>query len=177
MAEPKISAAGNDYTVEVSLQNQGFIPTALRQAQLVKIVRPDTLSMVFPVGMTSVQGVGGRGGRGGRGETPDMEGGGGRGGFPGTEPPGGGRGETPGGGARGGGEGGQAPQPDTSKDKVIIVEPQNRPSVTIDRIGGNETKAVTFRIRLNGIAGTDCTLRYSSTRGGLIEKKIYIGKK
>ncbi len=166
MADPKITSAGNDYTVEVSLQNQGFIPTALRQAQLVKIVRPDTLTMVFPDGMTSVQSMGGRGGRGGRGEMP--------------EPAGGGRGEAPAGGGRGagpGGERGQAPQLDTSKDKVIIVEPQNRPSVTIDRIGGNETKAVTFKIRLNGIAGTDCTLRYSSTRGGVIEKKIYIGKR
>lgn len=166
MADPKIAAAGNDYTVEVSLQNQGFIPTALRQAQLVKIVRPDTLTMVFPDGMTSVQGMGGRGGRGGRGEMP--------------EPAGGGRGEAPAGGGRGagpGGERGQAPQLDTSKDKVIIVEPQNRPSVTIDRIAGNETKAVTFKIRLNGIAGTDCTLRYSSTRGGVIERKIYIGKR
>jgi hypothetical protein len=32
-------------------------------------------------------------------------------------------------------------------------------------------------VRLNGITGTDCTLRYSSTRGGVIEKKIYIGAK
>jgi hypothetical protein len=84
-----------------------------------------------------------------------------------------------GGGGRGGrgGEGAQPQQPDTSKDKVIIVEPQNRPTVTIDRIAGNEKKAVTFKIRLNGISGTDCTLRYASTRGGVIEKKIYVGKK
>jgi hypothetical protein len=75
------------------------------------------------------------------------------------------------------GEGGQPAQPDTSKDKVIIVEPQNRPQVTIERISGNEKKTVTFKVRLNGIAGTDCTLRYVSTRGGVVEKKVFIGKK
>jgi len=80
-----------------------------------------------------------------------------------------------GGGMRG--EGGQPAQPDTSKDKVIIVEPQNRPQVTIERIAGNEKKTVTFKVRLNGIAGTDCTLRYVSTRGGVVEKKVFIGKK
>jgi hypothetical protein len=174
MAEPKITRQGDEYTVAFSLQNLGVIPTALRQAQLVRIVRADTVSMVFPAGMTSVQATGGRGGRGGRGEMPDVEGGGGRGDVPAM--PGGGRGEAPGGGGRGA-EGGQPPQPDTSKDKVIIVEPQNRPTITIDRIAGNETKPVTFKVRLNGITGTDCTLRYSSTRGGVIEKKIYIGTK
>lgn len=151
MAEPKISAQGNEYTIELSVENQGFIPTALRQAQLVKIVRPDTVSMIFPAGMTSTQAMGGRGGRG------DFGGGGG-----------GGR----------GGRGGEAAQgPDTSQDKVSIVEPQNRPTVTIDKLAGNEKKPVTFKVKLNGIAGTDCTLRYSSTRGGVIEKKIFIGKK
>jgi Zinc carboxypeptidase len=167
MADPKITAQGDEYTIELSLENQGVIPTALKQAQLVKIVRPDTVAMVFPPGMTSMQGMGGRG-RGARGDFADVEGGG--------------RGDAPamGGGGRGGGRGGEGAQPqlpDVSKDKVIIVEPQNRPMLTIDRIAGNEKKAVTFKIRLNGIAGTDCTLRYSSTRGGLVEKKIYIGKK
>ena len=64
IADPKITAAGDVYTIEFNVENQGFIPTALRQAQLVKIVRPDTLSMVFPDGMTSTQAAGGRGGRG-----------------------------------------------------------------------------------------------------------------
>ena len=154
MAEPKITAQGDEYTIEISVENQGFIPTALRQAQLVKIVRPDTVSMVFPAGMTSTQAMGGRGGRG------DFAGMGGMGG--------GGRGGR-------GGEGAQPPS--TSQDKVIIVEPQNRPTVTIDKLGGNEKKPVTFKIRLNGITGTDCTLRYSSTRGGVIEKTVFIGKK
>lgn len=150
MAEPKITAQGDVYTIELSVENQGFIPTALRQAQLVKIVRPDTVSMVFPAGMTSTQAMGGRGGRGD---------------FAGM-----------GGGGRGG-RGGEAVQPSTGQDKVIIVEPQNRATVTIDKLNGSEKKTVTFKIRLNGIAGSDCTLRYSSTRGGLIEKKIFIGNK
>jgi hypothetical protein len=101
--------------------------------------------------MTSVGGMGG--GRGGRGGGDAAQG-------PGQR-----------------GAGGQAAQPDTSKDKVIIVEPQNRPQVTIERIAGNEKKTVTFKVRLNGITGTDCTFRYVSTRGGIVEKKVFIGKK
>jgi hypothetical protein len=105
---------------------------------------------VFPQGMMSQQAMGGRGGFGGRG------GGGGRGA----------RGDVP------------PAQPATpSQDKVIMVEPQRLPVVTIDRLAGNETKPVTFKVRLNGIAGTDCTIRYASTRGGVVEKKIYVGKK
>jgi hypothetical protein len=150
MQEPKITSQGDEYTIEVNVQNQGFIPTALRQAQLVKIVRPDTVSLVFPAGMVSGQGRGGRGGFGG--------GGGGRGG--------------------GRGEAGQQQLPVTpSQDKVIMVEPQGRTSITVDRLAGNETKPATFKVRLNGIAGTDCTIQYASTRGGVVEKKIYIGKK
>ena len=151
MADPKITANGDDYTIESGVTNQGLIPTALRQAQLVKIVRPDTVSLVFPAGMTSAQAMGGRGGRGG--------------GFGGM------------GGGRGGRGGEGAQQPAANQDKVIIVEPQGRPVITIDRLAGNETKPVTFKVRLNGIAGTECTLRYSSTRGGVVDKKIYIGKK
>jgi hypothetical protein len=150
MQEPKITSQGNEYTVEVNVQNQGFIPTALRQAQLVKIVRPDSVSLVFPPGMISGQGRGGRGEFGG--------GGGGRGG---------GRGEI-----------GQPQQPVTpSQDKVTMLEPQDRTSITIDRLAGDETKTVTFRVRLNSISGTDCTIQYASTRGGVVEKKIYIGKR
>jgi hypothetical protein len=157
MAEPKITGQGDEYTVELSVENQGVIPTALRQAQLVKIVRPDSVSMVFPAGMTSTQAVSGRGGRGGRGDFADMGGGGGRGGR--------------------GGEGAQPEQPAANQDKVIMVEPKGRPTVTIDRLAGNEKKPVIFKIRLNGISGAECTLRYSSTRGGVVEKKVYIGKK
>ena len=147
MAEPKITRQGDEFTVAFSLQNQGVIPTALRQAQLVRIVRADTVSMVFPAGMTSVQAAGagagvaaaGSAGRGGAGAAVTCRGSRRRG--PGDAAA----------VARRGGEGGQPQQPDTSKDKVIIVEPQNQPMITIDRIAGNETKPVTFKVRLNGI--------------------------
>ncbi len=179
MGEPKITAAADVYTIELPIENQGFIPTALKQALLVKIVRQDTVSMILPAGMTSVGGMmgGGRGGRGGGG----MDMGGGAPPMMGGGPPmaagqgGGQRGAGGGGGQRG--AAGQAPQLDTSKDKVIIVEPQNRPQVTIERIAGNEKKVVTFKVRLNGITGTDATFRYVSTRGGVVEKKVFIGKK
>ncbi len=186
MGEPKITAAGDLYTIELPIENTGAIPTALKQALLVRIVRQDTVSMVLPPGMTSVGTMGGGrgGGRGGGmgmgGDAPPMAGGGGRGGAP-AAPAAAGQAAGQGAGQRGGGgqrgAGGQAPQLDTSKDKVIIVEPQNRPQVTIERIAGNEKKTITFKVRLNGIAGTDCTFRYVSTRGGIVEKKVFIGKK
>jgi hypothetical protein len=175
MGEPKITAAGDVYTIDVPIENTGFIPTALKQALLVRIVRQDTVSMVFPPGMTSVSTGGrGRGGRGGGGmdmggDAPPVAGGGGRAGAAPEV-----AGQRSGGGARG--AGGQAAQPDTSNDKVIIVEPQNRSQVTIERIAGTEKKTVTFEVRLNGIAGTDCTFRYVSTRGGIVERKAHIGK-
>ncbi len=181
MGEPKITAAGDVYTIDVPIENTGSIPTALKQALLVRIVRQDTVSMVLPAGMTSVGiggGRGGRGGRGGGGAPADMEvgappAGGGRGGPPSPEAT---AGQAAGQGAGQRGAGGQAAQPDTSNDKVIIVEPQNRSQVTIERIVGNEKKTVTFKIRLNGITGTDCTFRYVSTRGGVVERKAHIGK-
>lgn len=140
MGEPKISGAGAEFTIEVAVENQGVIPTALKQAQLVRIVRPDTVSLVFPPGMMTVPAFG-RGGRGGRGE------------------------------------GGQAAAPANASDKVQMVEPAGRASVTIDRVVNGEPKTATFKIKLNGITGTDCTIRYTSTRGGVVEKKIVIGKK
>ncbi len=151
MQEPKVTGQGEEYTIEVKVENQGLIPTALRQAQLVKIVRPDTVSLVFPPGMVTPQGRGGRGGFGGPG------GGGGRGG----------RGEAP----------PQAQPATPSQDKVIMVEPQRQTSIIIDRIVNNDPKTVTFKVRLNGIQGTDCTVRYAGTRGGVVEQKIYLGKK
>jgi hypothetical protein len=61
---------------------------------------------------------------------------------------------------------------------VWIVEPENRrPSVAIDRLAGDEQKSAVFKIKFNGITGADCTVRYASTRGGVIEKKIFVGKK
>jgi len=165
MSEPKVTGQGTEFTVEVTVENQGVIPTALKQAQLVKIVRPDTVSLVFPAGMMTVPAFGGRGGRGGGGEDAMGGGGGGRGALTGA-----------GQGGRGG-AGAQAGPPAASTDKVVMVEPVGRPSVTIDRLAGSEQKPVTFRIKLNGITGTECTVRYASTRGGVVEKKIVIGKK
>jgi len=155
MAEPKITAEKDHYVIEVAVQNQGRIPTALRQAQLVKIVRPDTVSLEFPPGMIA-QAAGGRGGRGGP-EGPEE-----------PEPAG-----------RGGRGAGAKPQPPplNPQDKVWILEPQDRrPTITIDRLAGGERKSAVFKIQFNGISGSECTVRYSSTRGGVVEKKIFIGK-
>jgi len=175
MSEPKVTGQGTEFTIEVTVENQGVIPTALKQAQLVKIVRPDTVSLVFPAGMMTVP-TSGRGGRGGRGGADEGMGGGGRGDAPET---GGGRAASTGSGqgGRGGGEGAQTGSPAASADKVVMVEPAGRPTVTIDRLAGGEQKPVTFKIKLNGVTGTDCTVRYASTRGGVVEKKIVIGKK
>lgn len=156
MGEPKITLQKDVYTIEVPIENQGFIPTALKQALLVRIVRPDTVSMILPPGMTSATPAG-RGGRGG-------------GGAAGA----GGRGQAAGQAGRGAQAGPAGP--DTSTDKVIFVEPENRTQHVIERIAGNEKKTVTFKVRLNGITGTDCTIRYVSTRGGVVEKKVFIGK-
>jgi len=165
MAEPKITSQGDEYVIEVQVENQGFIPTALRQAMLVKMVRPDTVSLEFPRGMIS-QPTAGPGRSGGPPEAGEP-----------MESPESGRGRQ--GGGRG--EAAQAPAqppPQNPQDKVQIVVPENhRPTVTIDRLAGSEQKTVSFKIRLNGITGADCTVRYSSTRGGLIEKKVLIGKK
>jgi hypothetical protein len=145
METPKVSQHGDEYTIEVKVENQGVIPTALRQAQLVKIVIPDEISLVFPSGMIQGRGRGARGGGGAGG--------------------GGGRGDAP-----------PAQSESAPASKVAMVEPQ-QPSISIDRLAGKEDKKVTFKLKLNGIAGTECTVRYSSTRGGVIEKKIFIGKK
>ena len=76
--EPRIqSEGGGVYKIEIEVENRGRIPTALRQAQLVKIVRPDVVRIEFPEGYLPQSGRGrgrgrggfggGRGGRGGRG--------------------------------------------------------------------------------------------------------------
>ena len=47
--EPEIKQhKENEYTIEVEVENKGFLPTALQQAQLVKIVRPDMIYLDFP---------------------------------------------------------------------------------------------------------------------------------
>jgi hypothetical protein len=63
------------------------------------------------------------------------------------------------------------------KPKVEITAPEkNQPYVEIGRIPGNEKIKVTFKLRLNGIQGTTCTVRYTSTRGGVLSKNLMIGQ-
>jgi hypothetical protein len=143
MGNPVVKGKGAEYTIEVEVENTGFLPTALKQAQLVKIVIPDTVSLEFPEGMLPPS----FGGRGGRFMEMYQEG------------------------------GGRMPQQPREKPKVESLEPKGgRPSVEIGRIEGNKKVKVLFKIRLNGIDGTECTVKYSSTRGGVVEKKITIGK-
>jgi hypothetical protein len=70
----------------------------------------------------------------------------------------------------------QQPQP-TEKSKVEIIGPEkNQPYVEIGRIPGNDKIKVTFKLRLNDIESTKCTVRYTSTRGGVLSKDIVIGR-
>lgn len=163
--EPNIYARENEYILEVKIENEGFLPTALRQAQLVKIVWPDTVTLEFPEGMLPAF-MAGRGMGMGMGlglsvqesrqraeiiERMLLR-----------------YGQGPGEGK------GQAEQ--REKPKVEILEPASgRPSVTIDRLEGHQTKTVTFKMRLNEIKGTKATIRYSSTRGGVATREIFIG--
>ena len=45
----------------------------------------------------------------------------------------------------------------------------------LDRLLGNERRTITFKVRLNEMNGTAATLRYSSTRGGVITRDLFIG--
>jgi hypothetical protein len=45
----------------------------------------------------------------------------------------------------------------------------------LDRIGGNELRTVTYRLRLSGMESTTATLRYISTRGGVVSREFTIG--
>jgi hypothetical protein len=157
--EPKIAKGdSNKYTITVEIENKGYLPTALQQAQLVKIVRSDMVYIDFPEGMV------GRGGGGGRGGAGGGAGGGGRGGA---------------GVGAGGGRGGAGVQPPVQQPqpppKVQFTDPRQTGSVNIDRIKGGEKKTVTFTVKLNEISSVEATIRYSSTRGGVLKKKITIG--
>lgn len=142
MHDPVIQVRNGEYTIEVEVENKGFLPTALKQAQLVKIVRPDRIELEFPAGM-----IPSRGGERGR--------------FGGMY-----------------GDRSLRREPEqTEKPKVEILAPEkNQPFVEIGRIPGNEKIKVSFRLRLNDIESTTCTIRYSSTRGGVQSKDILIGK-
>jgi hypothetical protein len=144
MSDPVVTKTGdNEFTIQVEVANQGFLPTALKQAQLVKMVTPDRITLEFPEGMLPRQAARGR--------------------F---------------GGMYGGSGGRQAAQDEEEeKSKVEIVEPRGRRSYTdIGRIPGNDKVTVTFKIRLNGITGVPCTVKYTSTRGGVVAKEIKIGQ-
>jgi hypothetical protein len=65
----------------------------------------------------------------------------------------------------------------TEKPKVEIIAPRrNQPYAEIGRIPGNDKIKVIFKLRLNDIESTTCTVRYTSTRGGVLSKDIVIGK-
>jgi len=142
MQDPKVTNKEDTFTIEVEVENRGFLPTALKQAQLVKIVTPDRITLEFPEGLLPRQ----RDER--RARFMRMYGGGER----------------------------RPQQPSGEKAKVEILEPEgNRPSIEIGRIEGNSKLKVTFKVRLNDIPGTKCTVKYSSTRGGVVSKEIVLG--
>jgi hypothetical protein len=141
MHDPVIKERDGEFTVEVEVENKGFLPTALKQAQLVKIVQPDRVALEFPAGMLPRRAEGRRGFRG-MYEGPTRS---------------------------------QQPE-QTEKSKVEIIEPEkNQPFVEIGRIPGNDKIKVTFKLRLNDVESTKCTVRYTSTRGGVLSKDIVIG--
>jgi hypothetical protein len=51
MHDPVVKGKNGVYTVEVEVENTGFIPTALKQALLVKMVKQDRITLEFPDGM------------------------------------------------------------------------------------------------------------------------------
>ena len=147
IGEPKITKGDSGkFTIAIDIENKGYLPTALQQAQLVKIVRQDMVYLDFPAGML---GVGG----GGRGDAGGAGGGGRGGGMPPVQQ--------------------RAQQPQQAA-RVQMVEPR-QPSVNIDRLQGGEKKTVTFTVKLNEISSVEATIRFSSTRGGVLRKKITIG--
>ncbi|UCE42747.1 MAG: peptidase [Candidatus Aminicenantes bacterium] len=141
MRDPIIRKRNGDFTVEVELENKGFLPTALKQALLVKIVRPDRIELEFPPGVLPRRSQGRgrfRGMFGGRPMSQEAE--------------------------------------QTEKPKVEIIAPEKgQPYVDIGRIPGNDKVKVTFKLRLKDIESTKCTVRYTSTRGGVLSKDILIG--
>ncbi|MCP4725346.1 MAG: peptidase [bacterium] len=135
MSEPKIKSKDDEYTIEVEVENTGGLPTAFLQAQLVKIVRPDVITLEFPEDVYRPR----RRGRGYYGMQQEEE----------TRQP--------------------------NKVTFIDPEPDNAPSYEIGRLDKGEKKKYKFKVKLDGISGTECTLKFTSTRGGVIIKKIRIG--
>ena len=142
MRDPVIKEKDGEFTIEVEVENKGFLPTALKQAQLVKIVRPDRIELEFPAGMLPRRAEG-------RGRFRGMYGGPQR----------------------------SQQTEQTEKSKVEIIAPEkNQPYVEIGRIPGNDKIKVTFKLRFNDIESTKCSVKYTSTRGGVLSKDIVIGK-
>ena len=140
MHDPVIKGKGKEFIVEVEVENLGFLPTALKQAQLVKIVTPDRITLEFPEAVLP----------------PRPE----RGRFRGMYS----------------GEMDTESEGSSEKAQLEILEPQgSRPYIEIGRIPGNEKVKVTFKIRLKDIPSTECTVKYTSTRGGVVSKKMIIG--
>jgi hypothetical protein len=141
MSDPVVKKLKDgEYSLTVELENTGFLPTALKQALLVKIVREDRVTLEFPEGMLPRALERGRFGMMFMRDR-------------------------------------QPPEPEQKeKSKVEIIEPKNRrPYQDFGRIPGNSKVKVTFKVRLNGVAGTDCTVKYTSTRGGVVSKAVRIG--
>ncbi len=134
MSEPKIKGGKDgEYTIEVEVENTGGLPTAFLQAQLVKIVRPDMLTLEFPEDVYRPRSRGRSYYRMQEEETPQ-------------------------------------------KNKITFIDPeQGAPSFEVGRLEKGEKKKYKFKVKLDGISGTECTLKFSSTRGGVITKKIHIG--
>ena len=142
MHDPDIKEKNGEFTIEIEVENKGYLPTALKQALLVKIVRQDRIELEFPAGMlprrTEERGRF-RGMYGGREMRPQQQ--------------------------------------QTDIPKVEILGPEkNQPYAEIGRIPGNDKVKVTFKVRLNEIESTKCTIKYISTRGGVLSKDIVIGK-
>lgn len=145
MHEPEVKGKDGEFTIEVELENKGVLPTALKQAQLVKIVRPDRITLEFPEGMLPRRDE--RRGRFGGGMYGERR------------------------------RSGQ-PSEQTEKPKVEILEPEkDQPYFEIGSIPGNGKVKVIFRLRLNEIDKIECTVKYTSTRGGVRSEEIVIEKR
>lgn len=137
MHDPVVKGKNGEYTIEVEVENSGFLPTALKQALLVKIVRQDRITLEFPDGMLPPPP---------RSRWYRMYG------------------------------GGDAEEKEPEEYPVNILEPEeNQAYAEIERIPGNSKKSATFKVKLNGIDRVKCTVKYISTRGGVVAKDIMIG--
>lgn len=117
-------AAGDSATwsLDVTFRNAGRLPTALRQAQLVKIVRPDQVRLEIPDSLTEA--------------------------------------ETPG----------------TAAVEIVLPEVRDKTAYAGFTEPG-ATQSVRFRIRTRGdVHPFDVTVRVLSTRGGVDEQDLTIGR-